>query len=79
MSESSLEKPLKYSVTLIYEGGPLDGDRTSPVLTLNPETLVIMEFAPPGRDGVQWGYTIADRRVDRTAGTAVLTLRWSVL
>lgn len=79
ISDSTEAEISNWKMTLVYEGGPLNGDRTSEVLTTNPETVVVMLWGQRGRDGTQWGYTVAERKIDRQAGTAVLTLRWGAL
>jgi hypothetical protein len=63
-----------WSVTLIYEGGPRDGQREGRNMREDPEQLTIVQFVD--RVGGEQVYTIADRQIDRTAGTAVLTLRY---
>ena len=39
----------------------------------DPQDLTIVQFFEGGREHA---YTIADRQIDRAAGTAVLTLRY---
>ena len=62
-----------WAVTLIYEGGPRDGQREGRNMREDPQDLTIM---PGGDLGGQQAYTIADRQIDRVAGTAALTLRY---
>lgn len=79
MLDSTEAEMPNYKMTLVYEGGPLDGDRTSEVSSMDPETVIVMHWGNPDRYGTQWGYTVAERKIDRQAGTAVLTLRWRAL
>jgi hypothetical protein len=72
MSESS--RPDHWTVTVIYEGGPRDGDREAPVLRNNPLTLIVLDMAAAGK-GDQWEYTLGKRQLDPAARCAVLTLQ----
>jgi len=72
MSKSRAED-FAWSVTLVYEGGPRHGHREGRNMREDPEGVAILEFGDPRGEQA---YAIAERQIDRTAGTAVLTLRW---
>ena len=58
-------------VTLVYEGGPRNGQREGRNMREDPQDLQFVDDV-----GGKHPYTIADRQIDRAAGTAVLTLRY---
>ena len=74
MSESRADD-FAWAITLIYEGGPRDGQREGKNMREDPQGLTIEQFGDPGGEQA---YTIGDRQIDRAAGTAVVTLRYGI-
>ena len=65
-----------WTVTLIYAGGPRDGQREGRNMREDPQDLTIVQLV---EGGGEHAYKIVDRDIDRAAGTAVLTLRYAAL
>ena len=72
MSQSRPEDVV-WAVTLIYAGGPRDGQREGRNMREDPQDLTIVQLV---EGGGEHSYTIVDRQIDRAARTAVLTLRY---
>ena len=70
MSETR-DHDFAWAVTLIYEGGPRDGQREGRNMREDPLDLQFVDDV-----GGKHPYTIAGRQIDRATGTAVLTLRY---
>lgn len=69
--------PQEWTVTSVYVDGPLDGDSQTELLSSSdPETVEIGYTPTRTPDGREWTYTVRDRKIDREARRAVLTLEW---
>ena len=65
-----------WAVPLVYAGGPRDGQREGRNMREDPHDLTVLQFV---EGGGEHAYTVADRRIDRAAGTAVLTLCYATI
>lgn len=68
-----------WHVTLVYEGGPREGERDEPLLQCHPEALLCWALGPRDPRGRQWGYGVNTRRIDPASLTGVIRVRWQIL